>query len=84
MVLLCVHRHQSGAVSRDKGTLRHRALTGDEFRGPVAWEVHRDCFSYPQNMGEWIEVARERTIGELEPLETWQRTILENLAEMKS
>jgi hypothetical protein len=63
-VLLCMHRHQFGAVSLHAGTLRHVPLTADGFDGPVAWEIYDD-------LGGWMEVAREDRIGhcELTPLQ---------------
>lgn len=80
MVLLCVHRHQDGKISRHKGTLRSVYLTPDQHDGPVAWLV--DAASMGGKGGGWIEVARESAPGILEPLEAWQREMLTELAEM--
>lgn len=41
LVSLCLHRHQDGAVSRHKGTLRSRYLSTRGNNGPLAWDV--DC-----------------------------------------
>ncbi len=80
MVLLCNHRHQFGAISRHRGTLRSIYLTPDQYDGPVAWEVHLGDVAYPQG---WIEVARESAPGVLEPLTAPQAELLRRLAEME-
>lgn len=77
MVLLCTHRHQFGAVSRHAGTLRAEPLTSAGYDGPVAWEVH------VEDWGGWVEVARERKPGDLEPLTRLQLGLLQNLASME-
>lgn len=75
MVLLCGHRHQDGAISRHKGTLRAHFLTRHLYDGPVAWAVR---------IGRtWVEVARESAPGTLEPLTNAQRELVENLAKME-
>jgi hypothetical protein len=79
MVLLCVHRHQHGAVSRHKGTLRAAYLTAKGYEGPVAWWVDLSEVGQPP---AWLEVARESAPGQLEPLTETQATILETLAKM--
>lgn len=94
MILLCLHRHQDGIFSRHKGTLRARPLNyqaGND--GPVIWEI--DLAVWEAHAGArpglrrlanaatgWLEVARERRIGELEPLAGYQAEILNRLAEM--
>lgn len=85
MVLLCAHRHQFGAVSRHAGTLREKFLTRDKYNGPVAWEIDVAATASPRRtkVHAWREVARERSVGVLEPLADWQREILERLAEME-
>lgn len=79
LVLLCVHRHQDGAISRHKGTLKARYLTAKGYEGPVAWLVDLAEVGLP---AEWTEVARERAVGQLEPLTPRQAEILETLAGM--
>ncbi len=79
MILFCVHRHQDGAISRHKGTLRTVPLTSRGNNGPVAFEVILEALT---GAPEWVEVARERSVCELEPLLEWQRTVLLKLAEM--
>lgn len=71
MILLCVHRHQDGLVSRHKGTLRILPLVrGLGFEGPVRF------------MWNTIELARESAPGVLEPLTEEQRARLLILAGM--
>jgi hypothetical protein len=93
LITLCLHRHQDGIVSRHKGTLRTRALSAKKNDGPVAWEVRRSALpvmtvTCAEFMGmslrwtEWIEVARERDVQQLEVPMPWQQRILESLAEM--
>jgi hypothetical protein len=90
-MLLCRHRHQDGAISRHKGTLKTKPLTGKGYDGPAAFYVDLAVFQrcdLPFRPGEeiplagWCEVARESGVGVLEPLTPAQRTILERLAEM--
>jgi len=93
MIYLCIHRHQHGAISRHKGTMRARPLTADGTKGPVAWDV--DLETLRQRAGRlmitrtavardgWLEVARETRVQVLEPLLPWQRSILALLAEME-
>jgi len=83
MVLLCVQRHQDGAVSRHRGTIRARYLTSKEFNGPVAWEVDLETCGFPKARARWFEVARESKVQQLEPLTPKQREILEYLALMQ-
>lgn len=84
MVLLCVHRHQHGAVSRHAGTLRARYLTSEGYDGPVAWDV--DLAALRGRAGgsqQWVEVARELSPGRLAVLSERQSGILRLLAEME-
>lgn len=81
MILLCVHRHQDGVVSRHHGTLRARYLTADRADGPVAWEVDLGAV-YGFKKAQWREVARESAVQQLEPLDKWQEDALLHLAEM--
>lgn len=81
MILLCVHRHQDGVVSRHHGTMRARYLTADRADGPVAWEVDL-AGVYGFKKSQWREVARESAVQQLEPLDKWQEDILLRLAEM--
>lgn len=80
MILFCTHRHQHGNISRHHGTLRLVYLTKDGTNGPVAFELHGDAFG---RSGTWFEVARETRPGHLAPLEAWQQSILEHLADME-
>jgi hypothetical protein len=79
LLTLCSHRHQHGAVSRHRGTLRARALTAAGMNGPVAWEAWDVAFRHG-----WAEIAREKAVQQLEELLPWQRRYLERLAEMDS
>lgn len=87
MVLLCLHRHQYGIVSRHAGTLRARYLTRRGFDGPIAWEAHRQTLRHLKLLSgarpqEWIELAREAAVGVFEPFEDWQLVVLKRLGEM--
>lgn len=83
MVLLCVHRHQDGAVSRHKGTLKAQYLTASKFNGPVAWLIDTNAAGVTHRRGQhWKEVARESAPGVLEPLTPWQLGVLTMLATM--
>jgi hypothetical protein len=77
MVLLCSHRHQHGAVSLHKGTLKVHFLSRRMFNGPVAWLLNRG----PDSV--WRELARESRPGVLEPLTEWQERMLETLAQLE-
>lgn len=81
MVLLCRHRHQDGAVSIHKGTLRAKFLTPAKFNGPIAWEADSSRL-WPNADEQWIELARETAIQKWEPFTPKQQVILERLAEM--
>lgn len=90
MVQLCTHRHQFGAVSRHAGTLRAKYLTTRGFDGPVAWEADYGTLlrTVPRLMivgraSDWVELARERAVSVLEPLDSWQTHILETLGAME-
>lgn len=92
MIFLCLHRHQDGAISRHKGTLRTRYLTDRGNAGPVAWQVRRVALFEPEVLavvdaadlprGEWVEVAREVSRGQVGELAPWQRAVLDVLAQM--
>ena len=83
MVLLCVHRHQDGAVSRHKGTLKTKYLTRSAgYNGPVAWLVDLNAIGRPVRRERFKEVARESAPGVLEPLTPWQEEVLALLASM--
>ena len=82
MMLLCRHRHQEGAVSLHKGTLKVQVLTERGADGPVAWLVDLDAIPVHGHGSHWFEVARESTVQQLEPLDEWQEDILLRLAEM--
>lgn len=81
LILLCNHRHQDGAVSRHKGTLRIKPLTRAGMNGPVAFWVDLAAV-YGFRKAQWKEVARETAPRQLEPLERWQLDALQMLAEM--
>ncbi len=85
LLLLCKHRHQDGAISRHKGTLRAIPLTPIGYDGPIAWQVdvnrlREDFSAHPQ---DWREVAREDAGRQLLPLTPEQIEILDTLAEME-
>lgn len=94
LLTLCVHRHQDGAVSVTKGTLEPVPLDRAKgFSGPVKFLVDVEVLvRYALADGTvkrkanaatgFVEVARERTIGVLVPLEPWQWTLLVGLAEL--
>lgn len=88
LITLCLHRHQDGIISRHKGTLRTRYLTDKGNNGPVAWDIDVDAFTRAvaplpaMKIDQWMEVARERKVQVLEPLLSWQRDVLEILAQM--
>lgn len=93
MVLLCAWRHKEGRIAIDRGTLRWIPLTDEGSHGPVRWEVDGEALQpfgrIPQIADVfvphgWTVVATERSIGVLEPLEDWQRVLLEQLAKMTS
>jgi hypothetical protein len=89
MILFCRRRHREAIFSRHAGNLRTRYLTEFRNNGPVAFEAKRvdlvkhglldECFD---NSQEWIELARERSIQDLEPVVAWARVILRSMAEM--
>lgn len=84
LVSLCKHRHQDGAISIHKGTLRPKFLSTKAYDGPIAWEVdinrlRPDYGSRPQ---KWLEVARETKVGEWALFTEKQRLVLETLKEM--
>lgn len=96
MVELCNHRHQDGAISRHKGTLRTRFLTDLNYNGAVAWHIESDtlCRLWP-HLGKmtllhrtwpdgWtgVAVATETAVNVLAPLAPWQFDVLRDLADM--
>jgi hypothetical protein len=81
MLLLCVHRHQDGSISRHKGTLRAVPLTAKGMNGPVKWEADASRL-WPLAGEKWVELARESAVQQLEPLTPKQQVILERLATM--
>lgn len=88
MLYLCKHRHQDGAVSIHKGTLRARPLTAAGTNGPIAWDVDSETL-FPglyRNIvkeARWFEAARETKVQQLEPLSAKQQIVLERLGEME-
>lgn len=94
MILLCWVRHQTGKLSRHAGNLRTEPLSGLGNNGPVAWYIAATdllpilvksgggcAVAVNKDGRDWVEVAREREVQSLEPLEDWQRRVLEYLAE---
>lgn len=88
LITLCLHRHQDSAISRHKGTLRTRYLSGEKNDGPVAWEVERETLlrlfpglaaRIPARV-RWLEVARECAVQQTLPCLPWQVEVLEALA----
>lgn len=86
MILMCWHRHQFGAVSFHKGTLRTRYLSLSMNDGPVAFEVDLDVVEPATRKGpreaRWFEVARERSVQSIEWPSPKQQAVLRRLAEM--
>ena len=76
MLLLCRHRHQDGAVSIHKGTLRVVLLTAEGCDGPVEWQI--------ADGDGWRTVAREYRPSDLvrADVRDWQWAILEDLARL--
>lgn len=89
MVLLCKHRHQDGAISRHKGTLRVVFLTDRGFDGPVEWQIDLAAFMiYAHASGAvaydtWFTLATETGIGTWKEFGPRQRDILRELAKME-
>jgi len=84
LVLLCAHRHQHGAISLHKGTLRPRFLSSDGFAGPIAWLVDVNLLEDDSawHLRKWREVARETRVGQWQWRTPQQQAILERLGEM--
>lgn len=86
MVQMCDHRHQFGAVSRHKGTLRTEFLTENGYDGPVAWSLNLfGLWPVPfvsRQDEAWFEVARESAPGRLLPCTDRQTSVLRELAKM--
>ena len=92
MMLLCACRHKENAVSIDRGTLKWVPLTADGANGPVAWYISASVIPEARSLGpdarlrldwDFYNVARERSVGVLEPLDAVQRVLLGLLAEMR-
>lgn len=92
MLLLCAARHRENTIAVDRGTLRWVPLTKRGTSGPIAWLLARSTGPWSAPLpawsrimhGEpWIELARERALHVYEPFTDAQRTILDELAEMK-
>lgn len=82
VISLCTHRHQHGAVSLHKGTLRIEPLTDAGTRGPVAFYIDRQ-YAYTEGPDGWFCVAHETSPGMLAiPLTSMQLNTLGILAEM--
>lgn len=84
MIFLCKHRHQDGAVSRHRGTLRAVPLTPSGMNGPIVWEVDEAALRAAGNLQgpRWRELAREKAVQQLAELTPWQRATLETLRRM--
>lgn len=82
LITLCVHRHQDGAVSIHKGTLKIKPLTTAGTNGPVAFLVDRSLV-WPQfKRDRWFQVAQETAVQQLAPPSPVQQAVLERLAEL--
>lgn len=94
MINLCSWRHQTAPVSLHAGNIRCVPLTAEGTAGPVSWMIHRKavfkCLTMAVGFGvlevvrrsQWLELAREERPGRIEPLEGWQRLVLDSLATM--
>lgn len=96
MIQLCGHRHADAPISFHKGTLRARFTTDMKYDGPVEWCVASDTlcrlFRHLAKMtlphrtwpDGWtgVAVAHETAVGQVGLLASWQRAVLEQLAEM--
>lgn len=93
LITLCVHRHQTGSISRHKGTMRARPLTTKGMNGPVAWDL--DLATCDDIMAKltgghlpgpkqkaWVEVASEIDVQKVALPTGWRLLVLEELAEM--
>lgn len=82
LVTLCLHRHQHGRISVHKGTLRPVFLSGDQFNGPIAWEIDLAELGMKASGAVWREIARETAVQQWE-ITAWQQDVLQQLAEME-
>lgn len=78
LITLCVDRHQDSEVSLHRGTLEIVAKDERGMDGPVAFFVSLDT---ARSFGR-VCLARESAVGILEPLDDWQRAILEQIGRM--
>lgn len=84
MILLCVHRHQDGAVSIHKGTLRVKPRTPHGTNGPCSFFIDASVDdSTGDRTPRWVEVARESKVQKIEPLTIKQHTLLLGLARLE-
>ena len=86
LIKLCFHRHQDGAVSIHRGTLKIEPLTDAGARGPVLFWVDTASLSMPAigaYTGPWFLIASEIRPGVLEPLFPMQEHYLKELARME-
>lgn len=79
LIMLCVHRHQTGDISIHKGTLRWRYLTGKKADGPIAWDISVR-YNWQESVQTWMEVAREAGCGLVESRNIY---VLKELARME-
>ena len=87
LITLCVDRHQDSSVSLHRGTLEIVAKDERGTDGPVAFFVDYDeaCWYgvVPAAMRDrQVCLARESAIGVLEPIDDWQRVILDEIGRM--
>jgi hypothetical protein len=97
MIYLCKWRHQDAPISIHAGNLENVHLTPEGNNGPIEWRIKREALellfvTWPIEVSlvmsatvdvEWLTLARETKPQLLEPLEPWQRIILERLGEME-
>ncbi len=83
MIYVCNARHRANRYAIDRGTLEVRPLTDRGTEGPVEWWI---CFQPDDPLAEsiWALLAREKAIGQHEPMNGWQSAQLRILAEMES
>lgn len=81
MLLICNWRHKESKISIDRKGLKWEGLTPAGSNGPIAWRIDLGKFSngmFP--LDTWVELARERERGVLEPIAEPAQKILESLA----
>lgn len=93
LLTLCVDRHQDSVYALHRGTIDVRPVHEPQgFDGPAAFYIDTEEAvrivgeqALAGHPGVWpmrVLIATESAVGVLEPLQDWQRTILETLARM--